>query len=157
MSGLEPLAALSLACNIFQTIAFGEETIKLIKNLRRTGSFDPALSRQAEVLGDISSQLQSSPPNANSTPDEQRLFHIAGDCATVAQELQDEVASITSGANKSNFTATLKIVSKTMWRKRRLSALEHKLGQAEKMMQNGLLARTWLVGETMVFVEAEFF
>ena len=143
MSGVEALAAFGVACNVFQTIGFGRETISLIKAIYQTGSFDPTLSDQAKFLDDACSELQSLQPLSNPTRDQKRLFEVTTNCLSISKDLQDEIKFISDNGAKGKLTATLKVATKTAWRKRRLNTLERKLGEAEKKMQDGLLVRIW--------------
>ncbi|KAH7166699.1 hypothetical protein DER46DRAFT_635431 [Fusarium sp. MPI-SDFR-AT-0072] len=57
MSGLEPLAALGLVCNVLQLVEGGLKTVTLCKNAYRTGEPDPELSVYAQNLADTASSL----------------------------------------------------------------------------------------------------
>ncbi|KAG7415703.1 hypothetical protein Forpe1208_v005505 [Fusarium oxysporum f. sp. rapae] len=57
MSGLEPLAALGLVCNVLQLVEVGLKTATLCKNAYRTGETDPELSVYAQNLADTASSL----------------------------------------------------------------------------------------------------
>ncbi|KAJ0116934.1 hypothetical protein J7T55_003348 [Diaporthe amygdali] len=50
MSGMEPLVALSLACNVLQLVEVGQQTINLIKVVYRGGSPDQTLDQNAAIL-----------------------------------------------------------------------------------------------------------
>ena len=58
MSGLEPVVALALACNVFQVIGVARETIHVVKQVYRYGDLDPALTDHATRLDDLSEQIQ---------------------------------------------------------------------------------------------------
>lgn len=53
MSGLEGLAALGLACSIFQTVSFGRETLALVKDVYRNGTIDDSLMDKSTALQDV--------------------------------------------------------------------------------------------------------
>ncbi|KAF5627406.1 NACHT domain protein [Fusarium sp. NRRL 52700] len=59
-SGLEPLAALGLVCNIVQLVEVGLKTATLCKNAYRTGEPDPELSVYAQNLAVTASSLSQS-------------------------------------------------------------------------------------------------
>ncbi|KAK0754234.1 hypothetical protein B0T18DRAFT_338448 [Schizothecium vesticola] len=59
MSGLEPVVALALACNVFQVIGVARETIHIVKQVYRYGDLDPALTDHATRLDDLSKQIQT--------------------------------------------------------------------------------------------------
>lgn len=144
MSGVEALAAFGIACNVFQTISFGRDAISLIKAIYETGSFDPTLGSRAAFLGAISDELESQLqglPSSGLSKDQARLLDVTKTCRTVYKCIQDEVKFLSDDAAKGKLAATLKLVAKTSWRKRRLTKLERQLGDVEKMMQAGLLVR----------------
>ncbi|TLD30611.1 hypothetical protein PspLS_01869 [Pyricularia sp. CBS 133598] len=60
MSGLEPIAALGLACNILQVIAIGRETVQVALQVYRAGELDPALAKNAGVLEKLSREILTS-------------------------------------------------------------------------------------------------
>lgn len=145
MSGLEAMAALGLACNIFQVISFGHETISLVKRIYQNGTPGGALSGNASHLREIASRIESAqvPSAAASARQDQILLTVAQKCQTAARDLQEEVKFIVEGAAAGSLGATLKVAVKTNWRKRRLDRLEKDLRDAERLMQTGLLAQTW--------------
>jgi hypothetical protein len=59
MSGLEPVVALALACNVFQVIGVTRETIRIVKQVYRYGDLDPALTDHATRLDDLSERIQT--------------------------------------------------------------------------------------------------
>ena len=145
MSGLEPLAALGLACNILQIVDVGRQTITLIKTIYREGTPDATLEENAEILRAISKQISTCTSNltAQRTKRDQQLLKLANNCSAAAQDLQEEVRFLIGTAKKENLISALKIAAKTNWRKRRLGRLKESLDEAERLMQTGLLGRIW--------------
>lgn len=142
MSGLE---ALGVACNIFQVISFGHETINLCKRVYQDGSPCPELSTNATQLRSFSAQVQRLSIPSKPTKEDQQLHNVACKCQKIAADLNEEIRFITSHASKGSWKATLKVAAKTNWRKRRLDTLEKKLGDVQKLMETGLLVRIWFV------------
>lgn len=68
MSGLEPIAALSLACNILQVIGIGLETVRVPKQVYRDGALDPALADKAAVLDDLGGQIRATTSRKRASP-----------------------------------------------------------------------------------------
>lgn len=145
MSGLEAMAALGLACSILQVISFGHDTISRVKQIYQNGTPDGALLENAGHLREVASRIESAqvPSAAASALHDQILLTVAKKCETAARDLQEEVKFIVEGAAAGSLGATLKVVVKTNWRKRRLERLEKDLRDAERLMQTGLLAQTW--------------
>lgn len=145
MSGLEPLAALGLACNILQLIEIGCNTIKLAKNIYQSSTpvIDKALQENAAVLSTISSEVKGAKRPASLSKLDQQLVTIADKCFAAARDLEEEVRFLLTNAKQNQLAATLKVVAKTTWRKRRLERLKESLDTAEKLMTKTLLAQIW--------------
>ncbi|SCO86009.1 uncharacterized protein FRV6_10136 [Fusarium oxysporum] len=88
MSGLEPLAALGLVCNIVQLVEVGLKTARLCKNAYRTGEPDPELSVYAQNLAvtasSLTQSLEVSPQPLNI--DDSRLVILARNCRDAEAE-----------------------------------------------------------------------
>lgn len=145
MSGLEPLAALGLACNILQLIEIGCNTIKLAKNIYQSSSpaIDQTLQDNAAVLHTISSEVKAAKRPASLSKLDQQLVTTADKCFAATRDLEEEVQFLLTNAKQNQLAATLKIVTKTTWRKRRLDRLKESLENAEKLMTKTLLAQIW--------------
>ncbi|KAG6358726.1 hypothetical protein INS49_012245 [Diaporthe citri] len=57
MSGLEGIAALGLACSIFQVISFGRETLGQVKGVYRDGTLDKSLMHKINAIQDVVSNI----------------------------------------------------------------------------------------------------
>lgn len=145
MSGLEPLAALGLACNIFQLVEVGCTTIKLAKSIYQSSSpaVDQTLQDNAVVLNTISGEVKATQRPANLSKLDKQLISTADKCFSAARDLQEEVRFLLSNAKQKQLAATLKVVAKTTWRRRRLDRLNDNLESAEKLMTKTLLAQIW--------------
>lgn len=145
MSGLEPLAALGLACNIFQLIEVGRDTIKLAKAIYQssTPSIDKALQENAVILSNISCEVKAAKPPTRPSKLEQQLLLMAEKCFCASRDLQEEVRFLLGNAKQNQLASALKVVAKTTWRKRRLERLKEGLEGAETVMKTTLLAQIW--------------
>lgn len=145
MSGLEPLAALGLACNVFQLIEVGCSTVKLAKSIYQSSSpaVDQVLQDNAVVLGAISGEVRAAQRPASLSKLDKQLVTTADKCSSAARDLQEEVRFLLGNAKKNQLAATLKVVAKTTWRRRRLDRLKESLDNAEKLMTKTLLAQIW--------------
>lgn len=145
MSGLEPLVALGLACNIFQLVEYGCSTIKLAKSIYQSSSpvVDKALQENALALSTISGEIKAAQRPANPSRLDKQLLATIDECYSAARDLQEEVSFLLGNAKQHQLAATLKVVAKTTWRKRRLDRLKQSLENAETLMRNTLLAQIW--------------
>ncbi|ETS80322.1 hypothetical protein PFICI_07851 [Pestalotiopsis fici W106-1] len=148
MSGLEPLAALGLACNVLQVVEVGLQTINLIKVVYQGGSIDDALEQNAVILANISREVKKSKQPAKCPKHEQQLIAAAERCSTAARDLTEEIQFLVGSAKKGSLASTLKVVARTSWRRRRLERLKENLDSAEKLMNTGLLVRIWSSANT---------
>lgn len=141
MSGLEPVAALSLACNILQVIGIGRETVRIAKQVYHDGTLDPALTESAGIL-DISSRIRSTTTVASTAqpkPQEKQLFDLAEKCQRASRALREEVNFLNGAQTKAKLSGTVKTALKTIWRKRRMEKLDQQLKETESLLQTGLL------------------
>ncbi|KAI1323280.1 hypothetical protein F5Y16DRAFT_403584 [Xylariaceae sp. FL0255] len=143
MSGLEAVAALSLACNVLQLVEMGHQTIQLIKRVYQGGSLDDTLEQNVAILESISHEIKTSKRPIKCQKHEQQLLLTAEKCSAAAGDLREEISFLVGNAKQGSLVSTLKIVSKVNWRKRRLERLKETLDNAEKNMQTGLLAQIW--------------
>lgn len=145
MSGLEPLAALGLACNIFQLIEVGRDTINLAKGIYQSSTpcIDKALQDNAVVLDNISREVKATQRPTRPSKLEQQLLVTAEKCSSAARDLEEEVRFLLGNAKQNQLASALKVVAKTTWRKRRLDRLKEGLESAEKLMKTTLLAQIW--------------
>ncbi|KLU88217.1 hypothetical protein MAPG_07204 [Magnaporthiopsis poae ATCC 64411] len=149
MSGLEPIAALGLACNILQVVQMGIETVSAARRVYKDGELDPALKHNGTVLQGLSDQILSTTTAANVAgsgqakpkPQDQQIFNLATKSQRAARDLVEEVDFLSGESAKGNLVATLKVMAKTAWRKKRLDKLEGNLKEAERLLQMGLLTK----------------
>ncbi|EAQ90378.1 hypothetical protein CHGG_02313 [Chaetomium globosum CBS 148.51] len=150
MSGLEPLAALSLACNVFHVIGVARHTIRTARQVYQYGELDPALIDHATRLEDLSKRIRpATMPGANPrstaqpkpTDQDTQLLGLANRCLNAARDLREEVNFLKGPDTKSKLVAMLKTAVKTAWRQRRLDRLGKEMLDAEQLLQTGLLTR----------------
>lgn len=142
MSGLEPIATLSLACNILQVIGIGRETVRLAKQVYQNGTLDPALTESAVILDNISSRIRSAPTVASTAqprPQDKDLSDLAEKCQVASRALREEVNFLNGPPTKSRVSWAFVTAVKTVWRKKRLEKWDQQLGKAESLLQTGLL------------------
>jgi hypothetical protein len=85
MSGLEGLAALGLACSIFQTVSFGRETLVLVKDVYRNGTIDDSLMDKSTAIKDVASDIIAVEIPRPLGKHEQKLVDVTKKCTGVAR------------------------------------------------------------------------
>lgn len=142
MSGLEPIAALGLVCNILQLAELGKKTIDRIKTIYQGGNPDGEIEQGAAVLEELANQIKKgSQPGRKKY--EEILLKSAATCATAASDLGEEVRFLFGTAKKGSLASALKVTTRVAWRQRRLERLKRNLEAEEQRMQTSLLARVW--------------
>lgn len=147
MSGLEPLAALGLACNILQLVELGQKTIGIIKTVYQGREPDAELKQNAVVLGRLAKEVESSLSPTGVSGYEEILLQSAASCSTAANKLQKEVYLLFGNAKKGSHTSAVKVAITVHWRRYRLDKLKQNLEMEEKRMQTSLLAQIWYVAD----------
>ncbi|KAK0738722.1 hypothetical protein B0T18DRAFT_422662 [Schizothecium vesticola] len=148
MSGLEPLVALGLACNVFQTVSFAREVCQVSKTVLETGDVPPpALASTLKDLAKVFREVESTTavPNTKLTSCDRELVKIAKVCSEAAaamkQELDKTQATPTSGKGRwSGSWVTVKAVAGASSRKKKLEKLEQLVETHQKALETRLLA-----------------
>lgn len=142
MSGLEPLTALGLVCNILQLVEVGRKTIDCIKTVYREGKLDQDLEQNAVVLENLTNEVkrESRPGNKKY---ETVLLQSAASCSTAARDLQEELRFLFGNAKRGSFASAVKVTATVKWRQRRLERLGRNLDTEETRLQTSLLAQVW--------------
>lgn len=141
MTGLDPITALGLACNILQIVELGCRTIEHIKTVYHGGYPNEELKENAVALGRLTDEVKTNIQPWGKGRD-RILIESADKCSRAAQQITKEVLSL--GTPKpANFWYAVKVAITTTWRRRHLDKLKERLDQAEKLMRSGLLAQLW--------------
>jgi len=108
MSGLEPLAALGLACNIFQVVSFARDVYQCSKTIYEGHVPESArtlLVRKSESLAKAFDDARRTAEQATATtalsPNDNELLKIAKDCRAAITALADEVNKLEKASSKS--------------------------------------------------------
>ncbi|KAL2276537.1 hypothetical protein FJTKL_00842 [Diaporthe vaccinii] len=142
MSGLEPIAAVGLACNILQLAELGKTTIDRIRIVYQGGKPNEELKQGAAVLEELAKEVKKhSRPGRRKY--EEILLNSATTCATAASDLGEEVRFLFENAKKGSLVSALKVTTTVAWRQRRLGRLRRNLDTEEQRMQTSLLAQVW--------------
>jgi len=143
MSGLEPLAALGLACNVMQLIDFARETTSICKAVYETGTPDPGLvstiGHMTGAFENLSNSLDSARGSAD--PDERALLEVARDCQAVAKKLKAKVNKISKNTSGGKYFSAIIVASKANYRKRDIEKLEKSLTDHQRALETRLLGQ----------------
>jgi hypothetical protein len=141
MSGLEPLAALGLVCNIVQLVEVGLKTATLCKNAYRTGEPDPELSVYAQNLADTASSLTQS-LEVSQQPlnlDDSRLLTLARNCRDAEEEWRKKTPARFLSQQKPRKRARFGAVLQGIVNKPEIDRLESQLRIAKESLETNLL------------------
>ena len=141
MSGLE---ALSLACNVFQTISFARDTVNFCRDVYNGQKTpDAHLEAQATAMIQAAQQVESSCSSSTLTASERTLVDISRQCVTTAKKLEAMVQSITKTQRKGKFVSALSTRLKSLWKQKDIESLDKALLRYTNTMQVLLIDRIW--------------
>ncbi|KAK4444594.1 hypothetical protein QBC34DRAFT_498199 [Podospora aff. communis PSN243] len=148
MSGLEALAALGLACNVFQVVSFTGEVCKTAKTIFETGvEPDPAapLSATLESLTKAFDDIEKTASSARQamTAQDKELVRIAKECTKAALDLKAEVdkREKTTVSAKGNLVKSAFAGIRGAMRARKLEGLEKMVDAHRGALETRLLAQ----------------
>jgi hypothetical protein len=140
---MEPLVALSLACNILQVLEVSLGTIGMIRKLRKDNTSDTTVSANSTLLQQITGELQQSIACVQPlTSAEHELFQIATRTAKVARQLQMELHKYGSNA----YPMLVDAVRYMLSGKHRIEMLEKSLRELQETLQTKILVNLRYVG-----------
>ncbi|RSL70866.1 hypothetical protein CEP53_001751 [Fusarium sp. AF-6] len=143
MSGMEPLAALGLACNIMQLLSFGGEAISLCRKVYKTGEIDPSLkdysSQTAKICESLNDNLTQRQLNLGS--DALALQQRAIMCKTAADKLNHELELLAPTGGAGGWRRSLTAPINAIRHKHHLSDLEKDLNKLKSGLDTQLLVR----------------
>ncbi|KAG5806364.1 hypothetical protein H9Q74_009088 [Fusarium xylarioides] len=141
MSGLEPLAALGLVCNIVQLVEVGLKTATLFKNAYRTGEPDPELSIHAQNLADtalgLSQSLELSQQPLNL--EDARLLTLARNCRDAEAEWRKKTPARFLSQQQPRKRDRFGAAIRGFINKPEIYRLESQLQKAKECLETGLL------------------
>ncbi|KAF5709500.1 NACHT domain-containing protein [Fusarium mundagurra] len=141
MSGLEPLAALGLVCNIVQLVEVGLKTATLCKNAYRTGEPDPELSVYAQSLADTASSLTESLELSKKplNPEDVRLLTLARNCRDTEAEWRKKTPARFLSQQQPRKRDRFGAVLRGIINKPEIDRLESQLEKAKECLEIGLI------------------
>ncbi|KAK0659194.1 hypothetical protein QBC41DRAFT_262507 [Cercophora samala] len=157
MSGVEPF---SLACGVMQVISFAELTFIMCRSILKTGTPDPTLDGRVQDLMAICDEVEKrcTPlPSVPLSPNEQKLLDLATRTTRTAKELKAEVAKICPASGQGKLSASLIGTLKVLGHRRKIDKLEKAMIDAQKALENGLLANICTQGKALEIQISEGF
>ncbi|KAK5659106.1 hypothetical protein OQA88_1196 [Cercophora sp. LCS_1] len=165
MSGLEPLAALGLACNVFQVLSFAGDLCKIYRDIRERGQVPELatpLAGTSESLTKAFNDAEAIAANATQqlTESEQELLKVARDCQKAVKSLQDGFSSpkTTAGAKGNmiqSFTTALQVVKNS--RKSKVKELEKLVERHRIALETRLLVNICTKAEAIQISQCDGF
>ncbi|EKJ71649.1 hypothetical protein FPSE_08095 [Fusarium pseudograminearum CS3096] len=140
MSGFE---ALGMACAVFQTISFAQETTRLCVDIYRGLKMpDSIFQANASSMIEAAVRVKAS-CKAATTPEEKCLIDVAKECTSAAAELSDEVRKITElhKKGKGNIISAARGGVTSFWKKNKMNSLDNSLRRHAETMQTLLITR----------------
>jgi len=107
MSGLEPLAAFGLACNVIQVLSFAGEVCKATKAFYKGGVVDPALAAASQSLTKACADIEANTASRPLTRAQQEAVDIAKSCREVAMSLITEINKSSISGIKVSLTGSI--------------------------------------------------
>lgn len=142
MSGLEPLAALSLACNVLQLVELGQKTIKCIEKAYQGQTPHKELKDNATELERLTNEMRKSKAPEENEYD--KILHLSVDrCSAAASKLQKELDLVVRSAEPGSFRSAVKVTFAALGRQHRLGKLKQNLDMEENQMRTRLLVQIW--------------
>ena len=147
MSGAESLAALGLACNVFQMISFASDVCKATKMFYESGALDPACARAAQSLTRVYADIETYTMSHHLTLAEQEAMKIAKDCRETVMILMPEVDRQMASGTKGSLAKALVagFQNAITPRLRRVEKFKQQLAAYQKALETRLLFSLWYV------------
>ncbi|KAK6079567.1 hypothetical protein SCUP234_05736 [Seiridium cupressi] len=131
---MEPLAALSLACNVIQIVETSYSVLRAVKELRAHEGGLTTFSEDLRTLGsEIQKSIESQDP-ASLSPDEKDILKQATNMVKVAGDLRTELDKFKASKRGIIINAARYLV-----KKQKIEGLEKSLEQIDKFMSTRLL------------------
>jgi len=153
MSGLEPLAALGLACNIFQVVSFARDVYQCSKTIYEGHVPESArtlLVRKSESLAKAFDDARRSAEQATTaplSPNDYELLKIVKDCRAAITALAYEVNKLEKASPKSKgkLLGSVLVGAKSVVRMKgsKVKELKCQLEVHQSTLETRLLVNIW--------------
>ncbi|KAI1331346.1 hypothetical protein F5Y16DRAFT_265632 [Xylariaceae sp. FL0255] len=149
----EAIAALSLACNIFQAVSFAGEVVGLCRNVLKDGTPEPGLAKKAVLLNTFAASLESDNTrfdnlnkNEGKHPVENqaaraRLRDVSADLLRLTKELQELMDKVSSKSGPSKISRVNAVFKYKIRDHSKIKALETDIDRMKGALDSELLAQ----------------
>jgi uncharacterized phage infection (PIP) family protein YhgE len=140
---MEGFVALSLACNIFQVIQFGFESVSVIHQTYEKGRLDEnvqlqyATTQLEQATQSLQSCSSSSATTSHLPEEDKKLQDLASKYAAVATNLLKELSALESKGD--GFRDKLKKALISIWKRRDLDKLHRNLHDYQQILGSPLI------------------
>ena len=143
---MDPLTALSLACNVIQVIDFSAKIVTKCKELYIDGASakNKEIESMAKYLANISTDLRipetfrSADSAQQECQEDEKILELAQQYSETANELICELQKLAIKGTRRKRDAVLKAVKET-WNKTIIEGIEHRLEQHRKTLNTLIL------------------
>ncbi|KAJ4345406.1 uncharacterized protein N0V89_011536 [Didymosphaeria variabile] len=139
---MDPLAGLSLACNIMQVIQFSAETLRVFKRLNEGVSPDLYVETNRKSLMTATEKLKSTlstPSVLKLVPRDATLLHVCNEIVTVSDALHKQVQKFFPAKGDSKTTILRKSVAYQFKYKSTTGKLSQQLDRLQNRMESEIL------------------
>ena len=143
---MDPLTALSLACNAIQVIDFSAKIVSKCKELYKDGASAKKreIESMAKYLAKVSTDLRlpetfsSAESTQQECQEDEKLLKLAQQCSETANELICELQKLAIQGTRRKRDAVFKAVKET-WNKTIIESIEDRLEQHRKTLDTLIL------------------
>ena len=140
MTGMDAIAALSLACNVTQLVRFSMDVVSKCQELYREGSlseYDHLEHMTKHLLG-LRNALESPTAQGNRPCQDQPLLDLAEKCAITARELSEELLKLKINGPHNKRQIVRKSAT-SLWKKSSIDRIQTRLDEYRKILDSRIL------------------
>lgn len=143
MTGMEAIAAFSLACNIIQVVHFGIDVVSKCRELctedglSRYEPLEHMANHLTGLRNALDSPLAQGDQNIGQGQD-QALLHLAEKCSTTAKELSRELQKLKIDGSH-NKRRIISNTAKCLWKHSSIEKIHTKLDEYRKILDSRIL------------------
>lgn len=146
---MDPLWAVSIACDLMQVISLTGETIATCKEIHRGGSADPSLEGNTKALSKLTaslrSLLESSDIQAPPSEAEQELRNLASRLLNKTNELWATLNQTGAAKSQGRIEKSIKAPFRHLYQSHHLRRLEKEIQGYQTTLESGLITTIWFV------------
>ena len=143
MTGMDAIAAFSLACNVIQVVQFSMDVVSTCRELYREGSLSKYdhLEYMTNHLIGLRNALDSTTVQGNQNIgqcQDQALLDLSEKCSTTAKELSGELQRLKINGPH-NKRQVIRKSAKSLWRKNSIERIQTRLDEYRKILDSHIL------------------